>query len=164
MEKTVKIGFLGCGNVGGGVWRLLSGFSREIAHRTGLRFEVRHVLVRSLDKHRDIDLPAGVLTTRVEDVIDDPEISIVLEFLGGEEPAHQWITAALERGKTVVTANKVAFALHWHELQKAAKKTGAGLYYEAAVCGAIPIIHTLEESLQANRIHYIYGIVNGTTN
>ncbi len=162
MEKTVKIGFLGCGNVGGGVWRLLSGFSREIAHRTGLRFDVRRVLVRSLDKHRD--LPAGVLTTRVEDVIDDPEISIVLEFLGGEEPAHQYITAALERGKTVVTANKVAFALHWHELQKAAKASGAGLYYEAAVCGAIPIIHTLEESLQANRIHYIYGIVNGTTN
>ena len=67
---------------------------------------------------------------------DDPEISIVLEFLGGEEPAHQWITLALERGKTVVTANKVAFALHWHELQKAAKQSGAGLYYEAAVCGA----------------------------
>ena len=73
-------------------------------------------------------------------------------------------TLALERGKTVVTANKVAFALHWHELQKAAKQSGAGLYYEAAVCGAIPIIHTLEESLQANRISYIYGIVNGTTN
>ena len=106
----------------------------------------------------------GVLTDRVEDVLDDPEISIVLEFLGGEEPAHQWITLALERGKTVVTANKVAFALHWHELQKAAKQSGAGLYYEAAVCGAIPIIHTLEESLQANRISYIYGIVNGATN
>ena len=88
----------------------------------------------------------------------------MLEFLGGEEPAHRWISQALERGKTVVTANKVAFALHWHELQKAAKQSGAGLYYEAAVCGAIPIIHTLEESLQANRISYIYGIVNGTTN
>ena len=122
------------------------------------------MLVRSLAKKRDIDFPEGVLTDRVEDVLDDPEISIVLEFLGGEEPAHQWITLALERGKTVVTANKVAFALHWHELQKAAKQSGAGLYYEAAVCGAIPIIHTLEESLQANRISYIYGIVNGTTN
>ena len=122
------------------------------------------MLVRSLAKKRDIDFPEGVLTDRVEDVLDDPEISIVLEFLGGEEPAHQWITMALERGKTVVTANKVAFALHWHELQKAAKQSGAGLYYEAAVCGAIPIIHTLEESLQANRISYIYGIVNGTTN
>lgn len=127
-------------------------------------FSIKRVLVRSLAKKRDIDFPEGVLTDRVEDVLDDPEISIVLEFLGGEEPAHQWITLALERGKTVVTANKVAFALHWHELQKAAKQSGAGLYYEAAVCGAIPIIHTLEESLQANRISYIYGIVNGTTN
>ena len=164
MERTITIGFLGCGNVGGGVWKLLNGFADDIAHRTGLRFSIKRVLVRSLAKKRDIDFPEGVLTDRVEDVLDDPEISIVLEFLGGEEPAHQWITLALERGKTVVTANKVAFALHWHELQKAAKQSGAGLYYEAAVCGAIPIIHTLEESLQANRISYIYGIVNGTTN
>ena len=164
MDKTITVGFLGCGNVGGGVWRLLNGFSREIAHRTGLRFHVKRVLVRSLAKKRDIDFPDGVLTDRVEDVVEDPDISIVLEFLGGEEPAHQWIMRALERGKTVVTANKVAFALHWHELQKAAKQSGAGLYYEAAVCGAIPIIHTLEESLQANRISHLYGIVNGTTN
>jgi len=164
MEKMIKIGFLGCGNVGGGVWRLITGFADEIAHRAGLRFEIKRVLVRSLDKQRGIDFPVGVLTTRVEDVLDDPDISIVLEFLGGEKPACDWIRMALERGKTVVTANKVAFALHWHELQKAAQQSGAGLYYEAAVCGAIPIIHTLEESLQANRISYIYGIVNGTTN
>lgn len=164
MDKLITIGFLGCGNVGGGVWRLLSSFSRDIAHRTGLRFQVKRVLVRDVSKNRGIDFPVGVLTDRVEDVLEDPDISIVLEFLGGEEPAHRWITAALEHGKTVVTANKVAFALHWHELQKAAKAHGAGLYYEAAVCGAIPIIHSLEESLQANRIHYLYGIVNGTTN
>ena len=164
MNKSVKIGCLGCGNVGSGVWRLLNGFAAEILHRTGLSFEIRRVLVRDVSKQRDIDFPQGVLTDRVEDVINDPEISIVLEFLGGEYPAHEWIRRALENGKTVVTANKVAFALHWHELQKAAQKTGAGLYYEAAVCGAIPIIHTLEESLQANRISYIYGIVNGTTN
>ena len=164
MDKLITIGFLGCGNVGGGVWRLLSSFSKDIAHRTGLRFQVKRVLVRDVSKKRGIDFPEGVLTDRVEDVLEDPDISIVLEFLGGEEPAHRWITAALEHGKTVVTANKVAFALHWHELQKAAKAHGAGLYYEAAVCGAIPIIHSLEESLQANRIHYLYGIVNGTTN
>lgn len=164
MEKVLQIGFLGCGNVGGGVWRLLNGFSKEIAHRTGLRFDVKRVLVRDIRKQREITFPDGVLTDRVEDVICDPDISIVLEFLGGEEPAHTWVNAALKNGKTVVTANKVAFALHWHELQKTAKESGAGLYYEAAVCGAIPIIHTLEESLQANRISYIYGIVNGTTN
>ena len=164
MDKIVKIGFLGCGNVGGGVWRLLTGFAEDMAHRSGLRFEIRKVLVRSLNKKRDITFPEGVLTDRVEDVLDDPEITIVLEFLGGEKPACDYIRMALERGKTVVTANKVAFALHWPELHQAAMQSGAGLYYEASVCGAIPVIHTLEASLQANRISSIYGIVNGTTN
>ena len=164
MDKRIKIGFLGCGNVGSGVWKLLTGFADEIAHRTGLRFQVERVLVRDLYKKRDVDIPVGLLTDRVEDVINNPDISIILEFLGGEEPAHRWVNAALENGKTVVTANKVAFDLHWHELQSTAKKSGAGLYYEAAVCGAIPIIHSLEESFQANRIDCIYGIVNGTTN
>lgn len=164
MEPTVKIGFFGCGNVGSGVWKLLTGFSKEISHRTGLHFEVKRALVRDVHKKREIELPEGVLTDRVDDLLNDPEISIILEFLGGEQPAFQWDLAALEKGKTLVTANKVAFALHWHELQQAARKSGAGLYYEAAVCGAIPIIHTMEESLQANRISYLYGIMNGTTN
>ena len=96
--------------------------------------------------------------TSAEELLNDPEISIILEFLGGEQPAFQWDLAALERGKTLVTANKVAFALHWHELQQAARKSGAGLYYEAAVCGAIPIIHTMEESLQAKQKHLLESV------
>ena len=164
MSKIIKIGFLGCGNVGGGVWRLINEFAGDIDHRTGLRFDVRKVLVRNVNKARGIDFPEGVLTDNVEDVLGDPEIEVVLEFLGGEKPACDYLLEALRRGKTVVTANKVAFALHWHELQQAAQENGAGLYYEAAVCGAIPIIHTLNDSMQANRISYIYGIVNGTTN
>ena len=164
MSKIIKIGFFGCGNVGSGVWKLLKGFADDISHRTGLQFEMKRALVRNLNKQRDIDFPEGFLTDKVEDILEDDEISIVLEFLGGEEPAFSWDLAALKKGKTVVTANKVALALHWHELQQAAKENGAGLYYEAAVCGAIPIIHTIEESLQANRIDYLYGIVNGTTN
>ncbi|MEA5013201.1 MAG: homoserine dehydrogenase [Candidatus Limiplasma sp.] len=164
MGKIVQVGFLGCGNVGSGVWRLLESFGQDIRHRTDLSFQVKKVLVREPGKDRGIDFPQGVLTQRVEDILDDPEISIVVEFLGGEEPASTWMRQSLERGKTVVTANKVAFALHWHTLQKTAQEKGAGLYYEAAVCGAIPIIHSLEESLQANRIDKIYGIVNGTTN
>ncbi len=164
MVRKVKIGFFGCGNVGGGVWRLLDSFKADIEHRTGLCFEPKRVLVRNLTKKRDIEFPEGMLTNDVNDILSDDEISIVLEFLGGENPSFEWMRAALLRGKTVVTANKVAFALHWHELQAAAKQGGAGLYYEAAVCGAIPIIHTLEESLQANKISRIYGIVNGTTN
>ena len=162
--KDVTIGFLGCGNIGGGVWRLLHGFEREIAHRTGLRFHIKRVLVRDVHKDRGIDIPDGVLTTHADDVLLDPEISIVVEYLGGEHPAGEWMKQALEHGKTVVTANKVALALHWPELQRAAAQTGAGLYFEAAVCGAIPVIHALNDSLQANRIDKIYGIVNGTTN
>ncbi len=164
MIQKVTIGFLGCGNVGGGVWRLLEGFAGDIAHRAGLTFSIKKVLVRTLNKPRDIDFPPGVLTTVPEDILDDPEIEMVVEFLGGEEPAYTYMLRALKSGKTVITANKVAFALHWHELQKAAKKSGVGLYYEAAVCAAIPIIHSLEESLQANRISKLLGIVNGTTN
>ena len=164
MGKVIKIGFFGCGNVGSGVWKLLTGFADDIAHRTGLHFELKRALVRNIHKKRDIDFPEGFLTDKVDDILNDDEISIVLEFLGGEEPAFSWDLAALKKGKTVVTANKVALALHWHELQHAAKESGAGLYYEAAVCGAIPIIHTIEESLQANSISYLYGIVNGTTN
>ncbi len=164
MTRDITIGFLGCGNVGSGVWRLLEGFDADIEHRAGLRFHIKKVLVRSLTRPRDIPFPDGVLTTNPDDVLNDPDIQIVAEFLGGEEPAYSLLMRALSAGKTVVTANKVAFALHWHELQKVAKAHGAGLYYEAAVCGAIPIIHSLEESLQANRIDKIYGIVNGTTN
>ena len=164
MIKKITIGFLGCGNVGSGVWWLLENFAGDIAHRVGLSFHVKKVLVRTLDKPRDIEFPAGVLTTNPEDILDDPEIDMVVEFLGGENPAYSYMLRALKNGKTVVTANKVAFALHWHELQKAAKKSGAGLYYEAAVCAAIPIIHSLEESLQANSINKVLGIINGTTN
>ncbi len=162
--KNITIGFLGCGNVGGGVWQLLNSFGDDIEHRTGFRFTVKKMLVRNLYKDRGFTVPDGVLTTEPEDVLCDPDIQIVVEYLGGEEPAYTWMLKALKNGKTVVTANKVAFALHWHTLQKAAKESGAGLYYEAAVCGAIPLIHSLEESLQAYRIDRRFGIVNGTTN
>ncbi len=164
MEKVIKIGLLGCGNVGSGVWKLLKGFESEIAHRTGLRFEIVRVLVRDASKKREIDFGEGVLTDNPDDVIQHPDISIVMEFMGGENPAFSYMLRALEAGKTVVTANKVAFALHWPTLQEAAQKSGAGLYYEAAVCGALPIIHVMEDSLQANQVERVYGIVNGTTN
>lgn len=164
MTKHITIGFLGCGNVGSGVWRLLEGFGDDIEHRAGLRFHIKKVLVRNPSKQRDVAVPPEAFTTDPADVLDDPDIEFVVEFLGGEQPAYDYLLRALKNGKTVITANKVAFALHWHELQRAAKASGAGLYYEAAVCGAIPIIHSLEESLQANYIDKIYGIVNGTTN
>ncbi len=162
--KEVVIGFLGCGNVGGGVWNLLENFSKEIAHRNHLRVRVKKVLVRDVKKARSCAVPAELLTTDVNEVVCDPEISIVVEFMGGEQPATEYMLLALRAGKTVVTANKVALAMNWHRLQAAAQEKNVGLYYEASVGGAIPIINVLQSSLQANRIGHMMGIINGTTN
>ena len=162
--KDVVIGFLGCGNVGGGVWNLLEGFQKELAHRDNLCIRVKKVLVRDVNKARTCAVPSELLTTNVDEIINDPEISIVVEFMGGEQPATEYMIRALHAGKTVVTANKVAVALNWHRLQAAAQEQGVGLYYEASVCGAIPIIDTLNHSLQANRVDSLMGIINGTTN
>jgi len=158
------IGFLGCGNVGGGVWELLQGFAPEIAHRDHVKIRVKKVLVRDVNKARSCSVPAEVLTDNPNDVLFDPEISLIAEFLGGEQPATEYMLTALKNGKTVVTANKVAVALNWHRLQEAAQRSHVGLYFEASVCGAIPIISTLMTPLQANRIDRLMGIINGTTN
>ncbi len=162
--KEVVIGFLGCGNVGGGVWNLLNNFSREIAHREHLSIRVKKALVRDVNKARSCGVPKEILTTDVNEIVADPEISIVVEFMGGEQPATEFMLRALRAGKTVVTANKVAVALNWHHLQSAAQDSNVGFYYEASVCGAIPVINVLQNSLQANRIGQMMGIINGTTN
>lgn len=160
--KKIGIGFLGCGNIGCGVYRLLTTYGDQIEKNEGVAFEIRRILVRSLGKKRDI--PAGLLTDCAQDVLSDPQIDVVMEFMGGEEPASSYMMAALKNGKTVVTANKMALASHWQEIVTAAREYGAGLYYEASVCGAIPIIRALNDSLQANRITSVMGIINGTTN
>lgn len=162
--KEIVIGFLGCGNVGGGVWELLQGFAPEIAHRDHVTIRVKKILVRDVHKARRCSVPAELLTDQPNDVLFDPEISLVAEFMGGEQPATEYMLTALKNGKTVVTANKVAVALNWHRLQEAAQQSHVGLYYEASVCGAIPIISTLMTPLQANRIDRLMGIINGTTN
>jgi len=162
--RKITIGFLGCGNVGGGVFALLQETAGQIAHRDGIEFVLKRALVRDIHKARSVPIPVRLLTDRPEDVLDDPQIDIVLEFLGGEQPAVDYMLRALRKGKTVVTANKVALALGWHLLQAEAQKHGAGLYYEASVCGAIPVIRALTDSLQANRIDAVMGIINGTTN
>ena len=162
--KKVNIGFLGCGNIGAGVWRLLREFGEEIGRREQLCFELRRALVRDVHKARGVDLPEKLLTDRPEDVLCDPQIEIVLEFMGGEEPAAAYIERALRSGKTVVTANKMALSTHWAALSAAAAQSGAGLYFEASVCGAIPVIRAMTDSLQANRVESLMGIINGTTN
>lgn len=162
--KTVGIGFLGCGNIGCGVYRLLGQQRAQMEENEGISFAVRRILVRSTGKHRGADIPDGLLTTCAQDVLADPEIAVVMEFMGGEQPAASYMMRALEAGKTVVTANKMALATHWNELIRAAREHGAGLYFEASVCGAIPIIRAMCDSLQANRISSVTGIINGTTN
>ncbi len=162
--KEVVIGFLGCGNVGGGVWNLLENFRKEIAHRNHLTVRVKKALVRDVNKARTCGVPQELLTTDVNEIVADPEISIVVEFMGGEQPATEYMLRALRAGKTVVTANKVAVALNWHRLQAEAQDHKVGFYYEASVCGAIPIINVIQNSLQANRIGQMMGIINGTTN
>ena len=162
--KTVGIGFLGCGNIGCGVYRLLEQQRAQMEENEGISFDVRRILVRSRGKRRSANIPESLLTDCAEDVLADPEIAVVMEFMGGEQPAASYIMRALASGKTVVTANKMALATHWNELIRTAREHGAGLYFEASVCGAIPIIRAMCDSLQANRISSVTGIINGTTN
>ncbi|MBR3795253.1 MAG: homoserine dehydrogenase [Clostridia bacterium] len=163
MER-ITVGFLGCGNIGCGVYKLLETYGEEIFRNEGVAFDVKKILVRSLGKKRSWNIPAHLLTDHPDEVLDDPEIAVVMEFMGGEEPASSYMIRALEGGKTVVTANKMALASNWNAIVSAAREHGAGLYYEASVCGAIPVIRAINDSLQANRITSVMGIINGTTN
>ena len=163
MEKIV-VGFLGCGNIGCGVYKLLETYGAQIEKNEGVSFDVRKILVRSLGKSRAWAIPSALLTDCPEDVLDNPEIDMVMEFMGGEQPAASYMMRALANGKCVITANKMALATHWTEIIRTAKEHAAGLYYEASVCGAVPIIRAMNDSLQANRIDSVMGIINGTTN
>ena len=125
--KQVTIGLLGLGNIGGGVWDLLRTFHDELEKRTGISVRVKKALVLDKAVHGGHEVPFEVLTTDAEDILGDPEISIVCEFLGGEQPAAGMMLRALQSGKCVVTANKMALSLHWDELRAAAQASGAGL-------------------------------------
>ena len=150
--KKITIGFLGCGGIGSGVWNLLQEMKEDIASRHGLSIEVKRILVRNVDAKRDADIPRDRLTTDPDDLLTDPKITMLMEFMGGEQPAVDYARRALRAGKTVITANKVAMALGWQSLFEAAKAGGAGLYFEAAVCAAIPIIRTMLSHLQGNKV------------
>ena len=164
IRKEAVLGLLGLGNIGGGVWDLLRTYGAEVTARTGAALRVKKALVLDKAVHGGHEVPDEVLTTDAEDILGDPEITIVCEFLGGEQPAASFMRRALESGKSVVTANKMALSLHWDELREAARQSGAGLYYEASVCGAIPVINAVQSPLIANDISQVMGIINGTTN
>ena len=162
-EKTLKVALLGCGNVGSQVARLLREEADELAVRIGARLELAGIAVRRLSHPRPGIDPA-LLTTDPMDLATRPDIDIVVEVVGGIEPARSVLLAAMKNGKSVVTANKALLAEHGEEIHAASRAFGADLYYEAAVAGAIPLLRPLRESLAGDTVHRVLGMVNGTTN
>ncbi len=162
--REVKIGILGCGTVGSGVVQGLLKNGALIEERTGIKPVVTKIAAIHIEKDRGMALPEGVLTTDALAVVDDGEIDLIVELVGGTTAAKAFIKAALERGKPVVTANKALLAYHGEELYRLARANGTGIYYEAAVGGGIPILRAQREGLVGNRIESVYGILNGTCN
>jgi homoserine dehydrogenase len=164
VDRVIRIGMLGCGTVGGGVVTLLHREADDIAARTGAKLEVTRIAVRDVARARDLPIGAEVFTDDPWSVVDAEDVDVVVEVMGGREPASRLIRRALELGKPVVTANKELVAHEGPELYAAARDAGVDLAYEAAVAGAIPIIKPLKESLAGDRVTRVVGILNGTTN
>ena len=161
--KTVKVGLLGLGTVGGGVYKLLERQKEEMADKTGANVEIAGILVHNLNKKRE-GVDETLLTDRWEDLLGNEEIEIIIEVMGGIEPARTMIGEALRAGKNVVTANKDLLAAYGEELLAIAEEKNADLLFEAAVAGGIPIMRPLRQCLAGNEISEVMGIVNGTTN
>jgi homoserine dehydrogenase len=162
--KPIKVGLLGLGTVGGGTLTVLRRNQQEITRRAGREIHVVMAAVRDLKKARKLAGDELKLTTNPFDVVDNPEIDIVVELIGGLSPAKELVMLAIEKGKHVVTANKHLIAKHGNEIFAAAQAKGVMVAFEAAVAGGIPIIKAIREGLTANRIEWVAGIINGTTN
>ena len=162
--KKVKIALLGLGNVGRGVWNILQMNGEEIMKRSGCQVEVAKILVRDPSKARAVKVPEELITTNFDEILNDDSIKIIVEVMGGIEPAREYILKSLNKKKHIVTANKMLLATYGDELFKKADEEEVMLNYEASVAGGIPIIQAINESLTANKIENLYGIINGTTN
>ena len=160
----VKIGLLGLGNVGSGVIKILQENINKIRDYTGTDIIVEKILVRDINKPRDVVFNKQLLTTNAEDILNNPEIDIVVELIGGIEPAFSYIKQAMENGKHVVTANKAVIATYCKELFELADKNNVEIRFEGSVGGGIPIIDTITNNLAGNEIDELVGIINGTTN
>ncbi|MGM0499691.1 MAG: homoserine dehydrogenase [Bacillota bacterium] len=160
----LKLGILGIGTVGSGVVKILEKNAENIKNKVGTEVKIKKILVNNLDKERDIEIDKSLLTDRAEDIIDNPDIDIVVELIGGEQPAYDYIIRAIENGKSIVTANKLVIAKYGKRIFRKADENDAQVCYEGSVAGGLPIIRPLQNSLAANRIEKIYGILNGTTN
>ncbi|MDD4839346.1 MAG: homoserine dehydrogenase [Clostridia bacterium] len=162
--KKIGVALLGLGTVGGGTYEILTK-NREYFKKTqNLDVEVMQILEKNIKRCEELGVDLSIVSTDIDAVVNNPNIKIIAEFFGGIEPARTFLIKALEAGKSIVTANKELFAKHWTELEAAAKKGNAGLYFEASCVGGVPIIRTLTEGMQGNHILQIKGIINGTTN
>ncbi len=164
MEKQINIGLFGLGTVGTGVVKALERHGDLIRNRSGYNIRIKTICVRNLDRAREVNTAKYKVTTNSEHILNDTEINVVVEAIGGIEPARSYIKAALEKGKHVVTANKALISKCGQELFELAAQNSVNLAFEASVCGSIPIVKCIKESFVANSISSIFGIVNGTTN
>lgn len=162
--KNVKIGLIGFGTIGAGVVKILAENADVIQQRLGATLRIGKIADLDITTDRGVQVENGVLTTNADDVLNDPEIEVVIELIGGYEPARSFVLKAIQNGKHVVTANKALLAKHGEEIFSAADSKGLGIGFEAAVGGAIPIIRSIREAFSANRFSAIEGIVNGTAN
>lgn len=163
-SSVVRIGVLGCGNVGAAFVQLVERQADMIEARTGVRLQVARVAVRNISRDREVEVPEGVLTRDAASVVADPTVDVVVEVIGGIEPARELISTAIANGKPVITANKELLANVGHELWAQSDAAGVDLLFEAAVAGGIPLIRALRESLRGEPVTRVMGIVNGTTN
>lgn len=163
MQK-LRIGLLGLGQVGSGVYSILAAKQNTLQKKTGIRLAIKRVAVKHLAKKRLVKPRSGELIANAWQVVRDPEIDVIVELIGGIHPAKEFILAALRSGKDVVTANKALLAEHGREIFSLAQRLGRSLFFEASVGGGIPVIKTLREGLIANRVHSIHSIINGTSN
>ncbi len=163
-QKKIRIGLLGLGTVGQGVWKHLQTRGEELAREAGAGFEIAGVVVRDRSRKRAVEVPAGLLAEGPTALLEDPTVSIICELAGGTDDALIWTQKALRAGKSVVTANKALLCDHGERLMEVAANHGGRIFFEASVAGGIPVIKSLREGLVVNRFDRIYGILNGTSN
>jgi len=164
MNDVVKIGLIGFGTIGSGVVETLNKNSAMVENKVGKKIILKKVVDLDITTDRGVDISPDILSTDIDDILNDPEIEIVIELIGGYQPALKFILKALKNGKHVVTANKALLAKHWEEIISTAQKNNARVCFEASVGGGIPLLQPLNEGLSANKIESIYGIINGTAN
>lgn len=162
--KKVGVAILGLGTVGGGVYEILTKKKEFFKRTQNLDVTVESVMERNVERAVSLGVDKSIICSNIEEVIGNPNVDIVVEVIGGVEPSRTFVLKSLMSGKSVVTSNKELFAKCWHELEAEAKKTGAGLFFEASCVGGVPIIRVLQDGMQANELKSLTGIINGTTN